>query len=47
MHARWAVCRDLGKAASGRVAEERSLDLAKIPLKDLEPRVRNILGWAA
>lgn len=39
--------RDLGKAASGRVAEERSLDLAKIPLNDLEPRVRDILGWAA
>jgi protein required for attachment to host cells len=39
--------RDLGKDVSGRVVEERSLDLTGLSLHDLEPRVRNILGWAA
>lgn len=39
--------RDMGKAASERVLEERSLNLSNMPLQSLEPRIRDILGWAA
>lgn len=39
--------RDLGKDLAERVVEERSLDLTGLSLHDLEPRVRDILGWAA
>ena len=38
---------DLGKEMADRVVEERSLDLTGLSLRDLEPRVRDILGWAA
>jgi protein required for attachment to host cells len=39
--------RGMGKAATDRVFEERALNLSNIPLQDLEPRIRNILGWTA
>jgi protein required for attachment to host cells len=39
--------RDMGKAASDRVLGERALNLSNLPLQELEPRIRNILGWAA
>ena len=39
--------RDLGKGLCDRVVEERALDLTGLSLQDLEPRVRDILGWAA
>ena len=35
------------KEMADRVVEERSLDLTGLSLRDLEPRVRDILGWAA
>lgn len=38
---------DLGKDLGDRVVEERSLNLTGLTLRDLEPRVRDILGWAA
>ena len=39
--------RDMGKAASDRVFDERALNLSNMPLQELEPRIRHILGWAA
>jgi len=39
--------RDLGKELEDRVVEERPLDLTGLSLHDLEPRLRDILGWAA
>jgi len=38
---------DLGKELGDRVVEERPLDLTGLTLQNLEPRVRDILGWNA
>ena len=39
--------RALGKEAADSVLKEQALNLSNIPLQSLEPRVRDILGWAA
>ena len=39
--------RVLGKAAADRVLKEQALNLSNVPLQELEPRIRGILGWAA
>ena len=39
--------RGLGKNVADRVVEERPLDLTPLSLRDLEPRIRDILGWNA
>ena len=39
--------RGLGKNLAARVVEERPLDLTPLSLHDLEPRIRDILGWNA
>lgn len=39
--------RALGKEAADRVLKEQALNLSNTPLQTLEPRVRDILGWAA
>ena len=37
----------MDRSLAGRVADEISLDLVGLPLNQLEPRVREVLGWAA
>jgi protein required for attachment to host cells len=37
--------RQMSKSLSNRVSEELNLDLAGLPLNELEPRIRAILGW--
>ena len=37
----------MDRAVSGRVADEISLDLVRLPLQQLEARVRGVLGWAS
>jgi len=39
--------RQMDHAVSERVADELSLDLVRLPLPQLETRVREALGWAA
>jgi protein required for attachment to host cells len=39
--------RYMSKPLSTRVAQELTIDLAGLPLQELEPRVRKALGWAA
>jgi protein required for attachment to host cells len=37
----------MNKAVEGKVTEEVALDLVKLPLSQLEPRLKQVLGWAA
>jgi protein required for attachment to host cells len=37
----------LNKAVAGKIADEVSLDLVRLPLPQLETRLRSVLGWAA
>jgi protein required for attachment to host cells len=37
----------MNKSTGSRVADEVSLDLVGLPLNQLEPRLRQVLGWAA
>ena len=35
------------RSVGSKVAEEVSLDLVRLPLNQLEPRLKQVLGWAA
>ena len=35
------------KSVGSKIAEEVSLDLVRLPLNQLEPRLKQVLGWAA
>ena len=37
----------MNKAVEGKVTEEVALDLVRLPLSQLEPRLKQVLGWAA
>jgi len=37
----------MNRSVGSRVADEVSLDLVGLPLNQLEPRLRQVLGWAA
>ena len=37
----------LQKGVSGKIADAVSLDLVRLPLPQLETRLRDVLGWAA
>jgi len=37
----------MDKSVSSKLAEEVTLDLVGLPLNQLEPRLRQVLGWAA
>jgi protein required for attachment to host cells len=37
--------RALGKGTAERIVEEKALNLSRLPPNELEPRVRDILGW--
>jgi len=37
----------MDKSVGSKVAEEVTLDLVGLPLNQLEPRLRQVLGWAA
>lgn len=37
--------RHMSKSLAGRVTDELTLDLARLPLNELEPRVCSVLGW--
>jgi protein required for attachment to host cells len=37
----------MNKSVEGKVAEEVALDLVRLPLNQLEPRLKQVLGWAA
>jgi len=39
--------RRLNKAVASRVSDEVALDLVRLPLPQLETRLRSVLGWAA
>lgn len=38
--------RQMAKSLSGRVTDEITLDLSGLPLNELEPRVRSVMGWS-
>ena len=37
----------MDKSVGGKLENEVSLDLVKLPLQQLEPRLKQVLGWAA
>ncbi len=37
----------IGRETASRVADELTLNLGRLPLNQLEPRVRSVLGWKA